>query len=129
MKRRPCDRGNQNWHRVHPLPGSVSSFRVIVCLLCAMTLSVGSLATAGADSGHRHDESETGSAGYQSGVLTANLGEVLEIDGKRYRMAQDVNVTDDNGNEQDPVIMRAGDELQFHLYKGTIDKIIWIMPR
>lgn len=94
-----------------------------------MTLILGFFPAVGADSGHWYDESEKNVPGFQSGVLTANLGEVLEIDGKRYRMHRDAKVTDDHGNEQDPGIMRAGDELKFDLEKGWIKQVIWIMPR
>ncbi len=129
MKRRPCTCKNQNRHFAHPLQHSVSSIRTLLCLLCVMTLSVGGVATAGADSGHRQDESEKHAPGFQSGVLTANMGKVLEINGKRYQVDEDVAVTDDDGNKQDPAIMRAGDELQFYVKKGKIKRIIWIMPR
>ncbi len=68
-------------------------------------------------------------ADYRTGVVTANNGTVLRIDGRDYRLDPGVTVTDEDGSVYAIQDLKRGEQVKFHLRNRKIDQIIWILPR
>ncbi len=68
-------------------------------------------------------------AEYRTGVVTANNGTVLHIDGRAYRLHPSVTVTDEDGSVYAVEDLKRGEQIKFHLRKRRIDQIVWILPR
>lgn len=68
-------------------------------------------------------------AEYRGGVVTANDGTALHIDGRAYHLHPGVTVTDEDGSLYAIQDLKRGEQIKFHLQNRKIDRIIWILPR
>lgn len=81
-----------------------------------------------------HAEPETANekaslAMLQPGEVTANQGENILIDNKRYSMLPSAIVRDDEGRPRDLKEFVPGMQVRFHLRNDKIDQLVMMLPR
>lgn len=65
----------------------------------------------------------------QLGVVSANHGQEIFIDNRRYSVLPSATVTDDEGNPRDLKEVVPGTFVRFHVRKDQVDTIVVILPK
>ncbi len=107
---KPSARGGQ---RGRPL-------RAALVLVLAGCLVIGSLAGAFAQSVP---------PGFKMGKVTAMRHQEIQVNLKNYRLHRTVTVQDDAGGKKDLGDISKGAFVMFHLKRGSVDRIILILPQ
>ena len=94
--------------------------RAALVLLLAGCLVIGSLAGAFAQSVP---------PGFKMGKVTAMRHQEIQVNLKNYRLHRTVTVQDDAGGKKDLGDIRKGAFVMFHLKRGSIDRIIRVLPQ
>lgn len=94
--------------------------RAALVLLLAGCLVIGSLAGAFA---------EGVPPGFKMGKVTAMRHQEIQVNLKNYRLHRTVTVQDDAGGKKDLGDISKGAFVMFHLKRGSVDRIILILPQ
>ncbi len=109
--------GFQGW------PGALLWMALIIVAVLAIFVGGGWAQTA--DSGSSPDSQIR----FQSGQVTAQQGRTVQINNQDYPLLEEVVITDDEGKPRSQKDLVPGTDVKFHVKRGSIDKIIVILPK
>lgn len=102
--------------------------RSLVGIPMAMVLMIGSAMSFGVES-VRADESSlpAGVASYPSGKVTSIYERTFQIDGRTVSLVPEAVLVDQHGDPLPPTALRVDIDVKYHIQKGTMDKIDWML--
>jgi len=68
-----------------------------------------------------------GMASYPSGKITSIYERTFQIDGRTVSLAPEAVLVDRHGDPLQPTALRVDIDVKYHIQKGTIDKIDWML--
>ena len=96
-------------------------------LLLTGVLSVAGLSIGTVQSGQAGGPTAT--AEFLSGSVTGKSGSGIQINKENYVLHKKVTVEDNEGRPRSLNELEVDSQVKFHLKKGRIDKIIWVLPQ
>ena len=104
-----------------------------VALILLAVLVAGGVTLGGMDAGWAQAPAQQAGpfpamSTFQSGRITGVRGTTVQIDGRDYELAPNVEIKRPDGVEMEAHDIRKGALAQFHLKQGRIDKLVVILP-
>ncbi|ULA62319.1 MAG: hypothetical protein LZF86_10180 [Nitrospira sp.] len=93
-----------------------------VCLVVAVFIAM-----AASPSSYADEPFPAAVASYPTGKITSIHETTFQIDGRTVSLAPEAVLVDRHGDPLPPAALRVDIDVRYHIQKGTIDKIDWML--